>query len=51
MFLCFYVGYGEDVYVEKSPMVNHIENNLKRPVVLMIVKSEWSNPKRLVIFY
>jgi hypothetical protein len=28
-FHIFYVGSGEDVYIEGSPLVNYIENNLK----------------------
>ncbi len=51
VFSCFYVGYGEDIYVERSPLVSHTEINLKWLVVLMRVRSKWSNPKRLVIFY
>jgi len=51
MLLCFYVGFGEDIYVERSPLVSHIENNLKWPVVLMKVKLERFDPERLVIFY
>jgi hypothetical protein len=50
-FHVFYVGFGEDIYVERSPFVSHIENNLKWPVVLMKMKSKRSNLKRLVVFY
>jgi hypothetical protein len=49
--LWFYVGFGEDSYVERSPLVNHIENNLKWLVVLMKMRLEQSNPERLVVFY
>jgi hypothetical protein len=34
-FHIFYVGAWEDVYVEGSPLVSYIENNLKWPMVLM----------------
>jgi hypothetical protein len=51
LFLCFYVGFGEDIYVERSPLVSHIENNLKWLVVLMRVRLERSDPERLVVFY
>jgi hypothetical protein len=37
-FRVFHVGFGEDICVEGSPLVNHIENNLKWPVVLMKVR-------------
>lgn len=37
--LCvFSVGFGEDICVEGSPLVCHIENNLKWPIVFMRVK-------------
>ncbi len=39
-FCVFYVGSREDVYVEGSPLVSYIENNLKQPVVLMRMRSE-----------
>jgi hypothetical protein len=39
-FHVFHVGYGEDVYVDGSPLVNHIDNNLKWLVALMKVKLE-----------
>jgi len=34
-FHVFYVGSGEDIYVEGSPLINYIEKNLKRLVVFM----------------
>jgi hypothetical protein len=40
---CFcvsHVGFGEDIYVEGSLMVNQIVNNLKWPMVFMKVTSE-----------
>ncbi len=48
-FRVFYVGFREDVYVEGSPLVSHIENNLKWPEVFMKMRSKWSNLERLVI--
>ncbi len=50
-FHVFHVGFGEDVCVEGSPLVNHIDNNLKWPAVLMKMRSKRSNLERLVIFY
>jgi hypothetical protein len=50
-FHVFHVGFGEDVCVEGNPLVNHIDNNLKWPMVLVRVRSKQSNLKRLVIFY
>ncbi len=50
-FHVFHVGFGEDVCVEGSPSVSHIENNLKWPMVLVLVRSKQSNLERLVIFY
>ncbi len=50
-FHTFYVGSGEDVYVEGSPLVSYIENNLKRLVVLMRVRSKQFDFERLVVFY
>jgi hypothetical protein len=47
-FHVFHVGFGEDICVEGSPLVSHIENNLKWPMVL--VKSKQSNLGRLVNF-
>jgi hypothetical protein len=49
---CFHVihvGFGEDVCVERSPLVSHIENNLKWPMVLVLVRSKQSNLKKIVI--
>jgi hypothetical protein len=43
------VGFREDVYVEGSPLVSHIENNLKWPEVFMKMRSKWSNLERLVV--
>jgi hypothetical protein len=37
-FCVFYVGSGEDVYVEGNPLASYIENNLKWPVVHMRVR-------------
>jgi hypothetical protein len=51
MLLFFHVGFDEDVCVEGSPLVNHIENNLKRSMVLMKVILMQFDPKKLVIFY
>ncbi len=48
-FRVFYVGFREDVYVEGSPLVSHIENNLKWPEVFMKMRSKWSNLERLVV--
>jgi hypothetical protein len=39
-FCVFHVRFGEDIYVEGSLMVSHIENNLKWPVVFMKVRLE-----------
>jgi hypothetical protein len=39
-FRVFYVGFREDVYVEGSPLVSHIENNLKWPEVFMKMRSK-----------
>ncbi len=50
-FCVFHVGYGEDIYVEGSPLVSHIENNLKWPMVLMRRRLKQYDPKRLVVFY
>jgi hypothetical protein len=50
-FHVFHVGFGEAVCVEGSPLVNHIDNNLKWPMVLVRVRSKQSNLERLVIFY
>ncbi len=49
-FCVFHVGSKEDICVERSHLVNHIENNLKRPMVLMRMRSEQSNPERFVVF-
>ncbi len=32
-FCVFHVGSREEIYVEGNPLVSHIENNLKQPVV------------------
>jgi hypothetical protein len=50
-FCIFHVGSREDVYVDGSPLVNNIENNLKWLVVFMRVTSKQFDPKRLIIFY
>jgi hypothetical protein len=50
-FHVFHVGFGEDVCLEGSPLVNHIDNNLKWPMVLVRVRSKQSNLERLVILY
>ncbi len=39
-FCVFHVGFGEDFCVEGRPLVSHIENNLKWPVVFMKVRSK-----------
>ncbi len=39
-FHVFHVGSGEDVCVNGSPLVNHIENNLKWLVVFMRMRLE-----------
>jgi hypothetical protein len=39
-FCVFHVGFGEDIYVKESPLINHIENNLKWLVVFMRVRSK-----------
>jgi hypothetical protein len=49
-FRVFYVGSREDVYVEGSPLVSYIENNLKRSVVLMRVRSTQFDLERLLVF-
>jgi hypothetical protein len=50
-FHVFHVGSEEDVYVERSPLVNHIfENNVKWPMVLMRMRSKRSDLKKLVVF-
>jgi hypothetical protein len=43
-FHVFYVGYGEDLYVEGSPLINYIEKNRKRPVVFMRARSKQFDP-------
>jgi hypothetical protein len=49
-FFVFHVDSREDIYVEGSPMVNHIENNLKQRMMLMKVKLKQFNCKRLIVF-
>jgi hypothetical protein len=49
-FHVFYVGSGEDVYVEGIPLVSYIENNLKLPMVLMRVRLERFDLERLIVF-
>jgi hypothetical protein len=49
-FVFFYVGSREDVYVEGSPLVSYIENNLKWSMVLMRVRSTQFDLERLVVF-
>jgi hypothetical protein len=50
MLCVFLVGIGDDICVEGSPLVCHIEKNLKRPVVLTRVRSKRFDPKKLVVF-
>jgi hypothetical protein len=50
-FRVFHVGFGEDIYVDGSPMVNHIENNLKWSVVFMKMRLERSDLEKLIVFY
>lgn len=42
--------FGEDICVEGSPLVCHIENNLKWPMALMRVRSKRFDPEKLVVF-
>jgi len=49
--LCvFFVCFGEDICVGGSPLVYHIENNLKQPMVLMRVRLERFDLEKLVVF-
>lgn len=50
MFCVFFMVFGEDICVEGSPLVCHIENNLKWPMALMRVRSKRFDPEKLVVF-